>query len=121
PGRSLGVTAAGQTGSRRRAAVAALTTRTIMLTVLAALVPGLATLCYYYGPGYLPRLAFAGLLGLAGGAAAVALQGRPVRPAVSDGSTLVTCTLLTLALPPGVGLAVLAVAVIAAVGLGKHV
>lgn len=92
-----------------------------MFTVLAALLPGLAALCFYYGLDYLPRLAFACLLGLAVEAGALAVQGRAVRPALGDGSTLVTCTLLTLALPPTAALHVLAFAVIAAVGLGKHV
>ena len=92
-----------------------------MATVLAALLPGVAALCFYYGLAYLPRLGFACLLGLAVEAGALAVQGRPVRPALTDGSTLVTCTLLTVALPPGIGLEVLATAVVAAIGLGKHV
>jgi electron transport complex protein RnfD len=100
--------------------VAALTTRRIMGTVLVALLPGALVLCLWFGWGYLPRLAFAMALGLAVEAAALALQQRPLRPAVSDGSTVLTCTLLTLALPPGIGFGVLAVAVVAAVGLGKH-
>ncbi len=100
--------------------MAALTTRQVMLSVLAALVPGLAVLLNFYGDLYLPRLAFAAVVGLAVEAAALALQGRPVRPALEDCSTLVTCSLLTLALPPASGFAVLALAVAAAVGLGKH-
>jgi electron transport complex protein RnfD len=101
--------------------MAALSTRRIMATVLVALIPGAAALCFYYGLAYVPRLAFSALLGLAVEAAALGMQGRPVRPALTDGSTLVTCTLLALALPPTVGLEVLGTAVIAAVGLGKHV
>jgi Na+-translocating ferredoxin:NAD+ oxidoreductase subunit D len=96
------------------------TTRRIMGTVLLALVPGAAALSWFFGAAYLPRLVFAAALGLAVEALALALQGRPVRPAVTDGSTLVTCVLLTLALPPGTGPWVLAVAVVAAVGIGKH-
>ena len=101
--------------------MAALTTRRVMATVLLALAPGAVALCWHFGWGYLPRLAFAGTLGLGLEAAALALQGRAVRPSLGDGSTLVTCTLLVLALPPGTGLGVLATAVAAAVLLGKHV
>jgi Na+-translocating ferredoxin:NAD+ oxidoreductase subunit D len=100
--------------------MAALTTPQVMQRVLLALVPGAAALCWFYGLGYLPRLAFAVTLGLAVEAAALAAQRRPVLAAVRDGSTAVTGVLLTLALPPGTPLWVLAVAVIAAVGLGKH-
>lgn len=92
-----------------------------MAVVLLALVPGALTLCYFFGLGYVPRLAFAIALGLLVESVALALQGRTLWPALSDGSTLVTCTLLTLALPPESGFGVLAVAVSAAVGLGKHV
>lgn len=92
-----------------------------MLTVLGALAPGAVLLCFYFGFGYLPRLALACAVGAASEAAALALQRRPVQPALADGSVLVTCTLLTLALPPDVPLHVLVVAVLAAVGVGKHV
>jgi Na+-translocating ferredoxin:NAD+ oxidoreductase subunit D len=100
--------------------MAALNTQRIMLTVLAALAPGALALMWFFGPIYLPRLLFAAGLGLAVEAAALALQARPVRPAITDGSTLVTCALLVLALPPHSGFWVLALAVLAAVGLGKH-
>lgn len=89
--------------------------------VLAALLPGIAALCYFFGLDYLPRLAFAAALGLTVESLALALQQRPLRPALTDGSTLVTCTLITVALPPGTSLLVLATAVVAGVGLGKHV
>jgi Na+-translocating ferredoxin:NAD+ oxidoreductase subunit D len=88
--------------------------------VLLALLPGALALVSYFGLAYLPRLVFAGAVGLAVEAAALALQRRPVRAAISDGSTLLTCTLLVLALPPTTSLGVLAVAVLAAVGIGKH-
>ncbi|MEQ8485399.1 MAG: RnfABCDGE type electron transport complex subunit D [Pseudomonadales bacterium] len=100
--------------------MAVLTTPQVMQRVLLALLPGLLALMAFYGAAYLPRLAFAIALGLAVEAIALALQRRPVRATVSDGSTALTCTLLTLALPPVSGLLVLAVAVVAAVGLGKH-
>jgi len=100
--------------------VAALNTQRIMTTVLLALLPGAVALMSFFGFAYLPRLAFAAAVGLTVEAVALALQGRPLRPAISDGSTLITCTLLVLALPPTTSLWVLAVAVLAAVGIGKH-
>lgn len=101
--------------------MAALTTQRIMLTVLAALVPGTLALCDWFGFGYLLRIPFAMTVGLAVEAAALAAQRRPVWSAWQDASTLVTCTLVALALPPGAGYGVLALAVAAAVGIGKHV
>ncbi|MFU8816076.1 MAG: RnfABCDGE type electron transport complex subunit D [Pseudomonadales bacterium] len=100
--------------------MAALNTQRIMGTVLVALLPGAAALMWFYGLAYLPRLAFAVALGLALEAAALGLQARPLRPTLTDGSTSVTCVLLVLALPPNTSLWVLATAVLAAVGLGKH-
>lgn len=98
----------------------ALTTPQVMQRVLLALLPGAVTLGAFYGFAYLPRLAFAVTLGLAIEAAALAAQRRPVTAALRDGSTVVTCTLLALALPPDTGWWVLAIAVTAAVGLAKH-
>lgn len=100
--------------------MAALNTRRIMATVLLALAPGAVALMWYFGFAYLPRLALAVALGLTLEAAALALQARPLRPTLTDGSTPVTCVLLVLALPPNTSLWVLATAVMAAVGLGKH-
>lgn len=100
--------------------MAVLTTPQVMQRVLLALLPGTLALGWFYGAAYLPRLAMAAAVGLGVEAAALALQRRPLRPTLTDGSTLLTCVLLTLALPPGTGLGVLAVAVVAAVGLGKH-
>lgn len=101
--------------------MAALSTRRVMVTVLVALIPGTVALCVVYTPVYLPRLVFAAALGLGLEAAALAVQRRPVRPALADGSTVVTCALLTLALPPGTSPWVLGTAVAAAMGLGKHI
>lgn len=97
-----------------------MTTARIMTTVLAALVPGIGALVYWFGPGYLPRLAAAAALGLAVEAAALLARKRPLGPALTDGSTLLTCTLIVVALPPQIDYGVLALAVIAGVGLGKH-
>lgn len=96
-------------------------THRVMGLVLLALLPGAAALCFTFGFGYLPRLLFAAALGAAIEALALAAQRRPLAPSLGDGSVLVTCTLLVLAMPPTMSYGVLAVAVAGAVGLGKHV
>ena len=99
---------------------AQLRTPDIMACVLVALLPGAAVLCWLYGPAYLPRMAFAVALGLSVEAAALRLQRRPIRSALLDGSSTLTCLLLVLAMPPHTPYGVLALAVLAAVGLAKH-
>jgi len=97
-----------------------MTTRDVMLWVLAALAPGLLLAVHFYGAGYLVNLLGAMALALAVEAAALRLQGRPVQRALRDGSALVTAALLVLALPPHTPWYVIGIAVSAALGLGKH-
>jgi len=97
-----------------------MTTRDVMLWVLAALAPGLLLAVHFYGAGYLVNLLGAMALALAVEAAALRLQGRPVQRALRDGSALVTAALLVLALPPHTPWYVTGIAVSAALGLGKH-
>jgi electron transport complex protein RnfD len=98
-----------------------LRTRSVMIRVLAALAPGFALASYFYGSRYLVNLLGAVALALATEAVLLRLRKRPLQPAVLDGSALVTATLVVLALPPTVPWYVLAIAVVAALGLGKHV
>jgi len=100
--------------------MATLNTRQVMGWVLAALTPGIMLSTWFYGSGYLAGAALAITFGLLVEATLLRLQARPVRQALGDGSALVTCTLLVLALPPGVPWYVLCTAVLAALGLGKH-
>jgi electron transport complex protein RnfD len=95
-------------------------TRRIMLLALGALLPGAAAEVYFYGAGYLMNILAACLLGLVMEALCLSLQRRPVMEAITDCSTLVTCVLLALALPPGLAWPVLGVAVAAAVVVAKH-
>lgn len=75
------------------------TTRTIMGQVLLALLPGVAAMAWYFGPGVLVNL----LLAIAAAAATEALvlsaRDRPLE-ILSDRSALVTGMLLGLCLPP---------------------
>lgn len=71
-----------------------------MLQVLLALVPGVIALTWFFGWGTLINIAIATTTALAAEALAVRLRGRPVMPALLDGSALVTGVLLAIALPP---------------------
>ncbi|WP_237884911.1 RnfABCDGE type electron transport complex subunit D [Pseudomonas sp. PGPR40] len=71
-----------------------------MKLVLLATVPGMLMLFWLYGWGVLINLILAAATALAVEAAVLQLRKQPVKPTVSDGSALVSATLLALALPP---------------------
>lgn len=72
----------------------------IMLKVLGALVPGILVYGYAFGPGILVTLTLSSATALAAEAAMLKIRGTPVRPALLDGSALVTAWLLALSIPP---------------------
>jgi electron transport complex protein RnfD len=71
-----------------------------MRLVLLATVPGILVSFWWFGWGVLINLVLAGTAALAVEAAVLKLRGRELLPVLSDGSALVTATLLALALPP---------------------
>ncbi|MFL1525364.1 RnfABCDGE type electron transport complex subunit D [Pseudomonas sp. O230] len=71
-----------------------------MKLVLLATVPGMLVLFWLFGWGVLINLMLAGVTALAVEAAVLWLRKRPLKPTLSDGSALVSATLLALALPP---------------------
>lgn len=73
--------------------------RQAMLRVLLATLPGILALTWFYGWGVVFNLLLAGLSALAVEALALRLRRRPLKPALNDGSALVSATLLALALP----------------------
>ncbi|HLV19015.1 MAG TPA: RnfABCDGE type electron transport complex subunit D, partial [Pseudomonas sp.] len=75
-------------------------TQRVMLTVLAATLPGILVLTWLYGAGTLINLVWASALALGFEALLLKLRERPVRFFLRDGSALVTAVLLALALPP---------------------
>jgi electron transport complex protein RnfD len=75
-------------------------TRTIMLQVLAATLPGIGVLTWFFGWGTLINILLAGSFAIAIEAAILRLRQRPVAFYLNDGSALVTAWLLALALPP---------------------
>lgn len=70
-----------------------------MKLVLLALVPGLLVLFWWYGWGLLINLLLAAVTALGVEGAVLKLRGRELRPTLSDGSALVSATLLAVALP----------------------
>lgn len=92
----------------------------LMGEVMLALVPGTLLHAWLIGPGVLGRLALAVLAALALEALVLQARGRPVRPALADGSVALAAWLLVLAVPPTLPPGQLLVGVAAAVLLGKH-
>ncbi|MDR2030716.1 MAG: RnfABCDGE type electron transport complex subunit D [Azoarcus sp.] len=72
----------------------------IMLTVLLALAPGITAYVWQIGAGILVNLAIAAAAALAAEALMLRLRARPVAIALTDGSALVTASLIALAFPP---------------------
>lgn len=95
-------------------------TPNIMLWVLVATLPGLAMLTWHFGWGVLSNVIIAGALGVALEALVLRLRGRPLRPSLSDNSALLSGVLLGAALPPGSAWWLIAIGMIAAVVVAKH-
>ncbi len=72
----------------------------VMMTVVYALIPATLGAVWLFGPGVLFNIGIAAVVALGAEAAVLAWRGAPIRPALSDGSALVTALLLGLALPP---------------------
>jgi len=71
-----------------------------MLWVLIALVPGILAMLWYFGWGVLINILLAVATALAAEALAMKLRGRPIGPAISDLSAVLTAVLFALAVPP---------------------
>lgn len=92
----------------------------IMLTLLAALVPGIVCLILFFGWGYFINLLIASATAIATEAAILAIRKRPVWFFIKDGSALVTAALLACALPPLVPWWLTVLATATALIFGKH-
>lgn len=75
-------------------------TRTVMNTVLLAIVPAALASLWFYGPGVIINLLLCCITALACEAGVSTLRGRPATSTWSDRSTLVAAILLALSLPP---------------------
>ena len=71
----------------------------VMAWVLAALLPGIATYVWLFGPGILVTLSLATATALAAEAAMLTARGYAVKPFLADLSAIVTAWLLALSLP----------------------
>jgi len=92
----------------------------LMLQVLAALVPAAIAHVWFFGPGFIFNLLVATAFALAGEALMMHLRKRPLEPALTDYSALVTAALLAFALPSLTPWWVTATGSLFAVVVAKH-
>lgn len=92
----------------------------VMLKVLAALLPGTAAMIYFFGWGVVTNLLLAIPLALIGEATILAIRKRPLKPALSDLSIVVTAWLLALAIPAASPIWLIAVGILFATIFGKQ-
>ncbi len=72
----------------------------VMLQVCLAMVPGTLAMVWFFGWGVLINMALAVVFAVAAEALVMKLRGRPVLPAISDYSAVVTALLFALTVPP---------------------
>ena len=94
--------------------------RKMMLQVLIASIPGIITLCYFFGWGVLVNISIAAITALVTEAAILKLRNRNWRQDLADSSALVTALLLALALPPLVPWWITVIGVMFAIIFAKH-
>lgn len=97
-----------------------LSTGRVMQWVLLALVPGIVALSWYFGWGTLVNIGFASAAALLLEAVALKLRRRPVAFYLKDCSALVTAFLLGIALPPYSPWWLIAIGVVFAIPIAKH-
>lgn len=95
-------------------------TAQLMRWVIAATLPGLAVMTFYFGLGVLSNVLIAALCAFAAEALILRLRHRPVWPTVNDASALLTGVLLGASLPPASPWWLIGVGVIAAVVVAKQ-
>lgn len=94
--------------------------RTSMGLVLLACIPGLLTLLWLHGWGLLVNLLLCASAAILCETLLLAMRGQPPKPALSDGSALVTAVLLACALPTLAPWWLPVVATSVAIGIGKQ-
>lgn len=88
--------------------------------VLLALLPGIAAMTFFFGPGVLWQIALAVTFAMALEATMLALRGAPLRPALADLSAPLAAVLFALCLPPTAPWWMNLVGVTAAIVVAKH-
>lgn len=94
--------------------------RSVMLRVLAALIPGVVAYAWCFGPGVLIQIGLASLTAVAAEAMVLRLREKPVWRAVGDGSALVTAWLIALSFPSTGPWWLVVVATLVAILVAKH-
>ncbi|HEX5393537.1 MAG TPA: RnfABCDGE type electron transport complex subunit D [Rhodocyclaceae bacterium] len=74
--------------------------QSVMLRVMAALLPAIAAYVYFFGAAILVQLALASVAALAGEAFMLNIRRKPMALFLTDGSALVTAWLIALTFPP---------------------
>ncbi|MGE6108770.1 electron transport complex subunit RsxD [Aeromonas sobria] len=95
-------------------------TQTLMLLVILACLPGLAAQIWFFGWGSVIQIALAAVTALGCEALVLRLRARPIKPALLDGSALLTAVLIGLALPPLLPWWMTLVATAFAIIIAKH-
>jgi len=72
----------------------------VMLRVIYALIPGLVAYVWFFGWGVVINIFLAIIVALICETAVLAARKSPIKPFITDGSAIVTATLLALAIPP---------------------
>jgi len=99
---------------------APVTVATVMMQVLLALVPGVIAYVWFFGWGVVINIAIAMSTAVLAEALMLRVRGQPVRQFATDGSALVTATLLALAIPPTAMWWVTVIGVLFAIVVAKH-
>jgi Na+-translocating ferredoxin:NAD+ oxidoreductase subunit D len=92
----------------------------MMLRVLLTLIPAAGAHVWFFGFGLLINFVIAAAFAFASEALMLRLRGRPVKPALADGSATVTAALLAFAVPPLTPWWIPACGAVAALVLAKH-
>lgn len=94
--------------------------QSVMLRVLAALLPGLAAYVWFFGPAIVVQIVLASLAALAAEALVLSLRGKPLALFLADGSALVTAWLIALSFPPLAPWWLVVLATLIAIIVAKH-
>jgi len=92
----------------------------LMLRVIIALIPGIAAYIWFFGWGLAINISIAITTALLSEALVLKWRQRPIKPFLSDGSAVVTATLLALAIPPLAPWWVTVIGTLFAIVIAKH-
>ena len=91
-----------------------------MLQVIAALIPAIIAIVYFFGPSVLITMSLAVVVALLTEALMLKLRDRSLKPFLTDGSAVVTAVLLAIALPPLAPWWLTTVGIVFAIVFAKH-